>query len=92
MLKMNNIEDYQNLVEVLKQALLFYAECDVEKITIDKGFQAKFALSKIDEVEKEYKKMEDEFISETLKSHNENNNLKEAIKNLISNNYGNNQI
>jgi predicted ATP-grasp superfamily ATP-dependent carboligase len=58
---MNNIEDYQNLVEVLKSALNFYAKASVEEMTIDGGFQARFALSKIDEVNAQYEKMKKEY-------------------------------
>jgi hypothetical protein len=71
---MNNIEDYQNLVIVLKKVLEFYAnkenyEVNVPQnnvlyayIEMDKGVQAKFALEKIQEFEKNGKSMEDDFI------------------------------
>jgi hypothetical protein len=72
--KLSNIEDYQNLVIVLKKVLEFYAnkenyEVNVPQnnvlyayIEMDKGAQAKFALEKIQEFEKNGKRMEDEFI------------------------------
>jgi len=61
---MNNLQDYENLIELLKQALLFYAnENNYEKtkfselkgnisaIDIDEyGSQARFALNKIKEI------------------------------------------
>lgn len=55
----NNIEKYMNLVELLKQALLFYGkkenyvkhESKKALINIDNGHQANFALNKIDEIE-----------------------------------------
>lgn len=58
---MNSIEDYQNLVELLKLALEFYAKANNDEFNIDKGFQAKFALSKIRELEGEYEKMVKEY-------------------------------
>lgn len=69
---MNNIDDYKNLIEVLKQALIFYANknnyfteknAPITMIDLDEhGSQARFALSKIVEIEELYKKMNDEYI------------------------------
>jgi len=47
---MNSVEEYQNLVELCKQVLKFYAEGDLHKMEIDKGFQAAFVVSKIEEL------------------------------------------
>ena len=68
-MKMNNIEDYQNLVELLKQALEFYEEktnydgdiYHISKIAMDNGSQARFALEKIRELEEIHRKIHDEF-------------------------------
>lgn len=61
-----NIEQYQNLVELLKQALLFYGNKDnyivnqpintelTSMVELDDGFQARFALSKIIENNDEF--------------------------------------
>jgi len=57
---MNSIEDYQNIIELLKKILAFYADSNnyinteniIAPITIDNGFQARFALDKIEELEK----------------------------------------
>lgn len=64
---MNSVEEYQNLVELLKQALLFYA--DKSNYVSDIGFkpyvelddygsQARFALKRIEELDDIYGKME----------------------------------
>lgn len=71
---MNNIEEYQNLVELLKQALEFYANKDnyftsqkvsnhpaPSMIQLDGGSQAQFALVKIKEVNDQNQKMLDEY-------------------------------
>lgn len=70
----NNVEEYQNLVSILKQALEFYANKDnydvnVPKnnvlfayIEMDKGAQARFALEKIMEMETNHKDLETEFV------------------------------
>ncbi len=54
---MNNDED-QNLIELLKQALYFYAnednyngtENNISLVAIDRGHQARFALQKVREL------------------------------------------
>ena len=61
---MNNLEDYQNLIEVLKHALMFYANeknyiGNPAMINVDQqGSQARFALKKIQEAEKFQKEFE----------------------------------
>lgn len=93
MTKMNNIEDYQNLVELLKFALEFYAKADPQELSVDNGFQAKFALSKIKELESEYDKMKKEF-DDSLVFDDEDatlNKLENELENLKLK-YGNNQI
>jgi hypothetical protein len=66
---MKNNEDYENLIEVLKQALLFYDDKNnysirpntndpLPLIMIDGGSQAKFALEKINEIRLVHDEME----------------------------------
>jgi iron-sulfur cluster repair protein YtfE (RIC family) len=69
----SNVEEYQNLVSILKQALEFYAnkenyEVNVPQnnvlfayIEMDKGAQARFALEKIVQMENNHKELESEF-------------------------------
>lgn len=88
---MNNIEEYQNLVSVIKHALEFYAnaenyEINVPKnnvlfayIDMDKGAQARFALSKIEEVENNQKEFEKQF-AELSDAFSENNSMKDTFK------------
>lgn len=93
MTKMNSIEDYQNLVELLKFALEFYAKADPQKLSVDNGFQAKFALSKIKELESEYDKMKKEY-DDSLIIDDEDamlNKLENELENLKLK-YGNNQV
>jgi hypothetical protein len=70
---MNNIEQLQNSVELLKQALAFYANKDnyVAKhnqnnvlfsfIEMDNGVQARFALEKLEQMENLYKEAEEDY-------------------------------
>jgi hypothetical protein len=57
---MKSVEEYQNLVEVLKLALTFYAKGDTHYMEIDGGQQARFALSKIEEFNTSTMSLEDE--------------------------------
>ena len=74
---MNSIEEYQNLVELLKRALAFYANKENylfytnkdAPIALDEGSQARFALEKIKDVTEASDKMEADYIK----------NLSEAI-------------
>ncbi len=73
---MNSIEEYRNAIEMLKQALSFYANPDnyrqtqpvannyelFSMIEMDKGAQANFALNKLRDLENLSKNMEDEFV------------------------------
>jgi hypothetical protein len=71
---MNNVEEYQNLVSILKSALEFYGNKDnydvkhpinnvlFSHIEMDCGAQAKFALGKIQEMENNHKMLESEYI------------------------------
>ena len=73
---MNNVEQLQNAVELLKRALTFYAEKDnyVTKhnqnnvlfsfIEMDNGVQARFALEKLKQTETLYKEAEEEYTTE----------------------------
>jgi len=65
------IEDYKNLVELLKQALLFYANDEnyaspkgggFTMMTIDGGSQARFALTKITEFTESGEKLEADYM------------------------------
>ena len=67
-----SIEQYENLVELLKQALKFYANPSnyngamgtIAPIDSDEyGSQARFALSKIDEINQINKKLENDLIN-----------------------------
>ena len=74
MKKMSNVEEYQNLTSILKQALEFYANAEnydakhpvnnvlFSQIEMDCGAQAKFALGKIQEIENSHKDLESEFV------------------------------
>jgi len=77
MKKMMNSEQYENLIELLKQALMFYSNKEnyyfhVDRnspIEIDRGSQARFALEKIQETLDSDKKLQKEFnriITETI--------------------------
>ena len=76
---MNNIEELLNQIELLKQALLFYAdeknyenEVRYEEsslIYVDNGSQAKFALKKVQETLDQNQKLQDDYnkvIGETI--------------------------
>jgi hypothetical protein len=87
---MNNIEDYQNMFILLKQTLAFYAdELNYKSVLgspiavdLDKhGSQARFALSKIKELEEinqkildDYSKMSDKMV-DSIEDSFENNDL-----------------
>jgi hypothetical protein len=74
---MNNVEEYQNLVSILKSALEFYANKDnydakhpinnvlFSHIEMDCGAQAKFALGKIQDMENSHKILESDYIKNT---------------------------
>ena len=65
----NSIEEYQNLIELLKKALEFYANADnyhgtmgnTAMIDLDEGSQARFALNKIVELEEINQNILDEY-------------------------------
>jgi len=81
---MNSIEEYRNAIEMLKQALSFYANPDNYKqnhpvnhelfsyIEMDSGAQANFALDKLRDLENLSKNIEDEF-TKSLTTAIENN-------------------
>jgi len=89
MTTMNNIEDYQNLVELLKMALEFYGNAENYKtergvfniINIDGGSQARFALDKIKELEKTYVDMKTEYVDVGNKTPEEIFNIIDKLKN-----------
>ena len=71
---MSNFEENQNIAELFKQALKFYAEKSnydakhpinntlFSQIEMDNGAQARFALEKAEELENLSKTIEDEFV------------------------------
>jgi hypothetical protein len=87
-----SIEQYENLVALLKQALKFYANSSnyhgamgtIAPIDSDEqGSQARFALKKIEELEEINKKLELDIINSvdnTIDS--EDNNLEDIINNF----------
>jgi hypothetical protein len=91
---MSNVEDYQNLVIVLKQALEFYANKDNYEVNVpqnnvlfayiemDKGAQARFAFEKIQELENNQKNLEQQFVADITKAI-ENNEETDNVLNLI---------
>ena len=93
---MNNLEDYQNLIEVLKHALMFYANeknyiGNPAMINVDQqGSQARFALNKIEEIEKINEKMKSGYINliEDVNNYT-SDDMSQIIKNLKKINDGN---
>lgn len=82
------VDEYKNLISLLKQALLFYGDKEnytdrgkhkpiLTRIEIDEGSQARFALDKIKELEELYLNTVEEFknISE-LEAFEEFKNIK----------------
>jgi hypothetical protein len=74
---MNSIEELQNLIELLKQALNFYANGEnykgnksassccsgisVSKVEMDEGIQARFALKQAEELIETNRKMQEDY-------------------------------
>ena len=73
-----SIEQYENLVELLKHALKFYADKSNYSGTIapidsdEHGSQARFALKKIEELKEINKNMEDELLKKYGSSNDDN--------------------
>ena len=94
---MNSIEEYQNLVNVLKQALQFYANTKnytqnknvnstlFSQIEMDCGAQARFALDKINEREIMDKKIQDEYteLTDNMIKNIDDNSDNVEINNLL---------
>lgn len=89
------IDDYRNLVELLKQALSFYGnesnyngviyknlETTEPLIKIDRGSQAKFALGKINSFENEENDEEQEFVKNIMASI-ENGESQEDVLDMV---------
>jgi len=81
---MNNINDSQNIVNLLKEALKFYADKNNYFSATDKpsniyldeyGSQARFALNKATELEELIKKSEDEYLKNIANVIDQNNNV-----------------
>ncbi len=89
---MNNIEEYQNLVSVLKSALEFYANTEnydakhpvnnvlFSQIEMDCGAQAKFALGKIEEVDNNQKELEKQFVTDLNNAFTEDKSMRDTLK------------
>lgn len=96
-----NIDEYKNLISLLEQALLFYADKEnytdngndksiLTKIEIDKGSQARFALDKMKELEEMYLNTVEEYknISELEvfeEFKNISGNNEESLQEMINN-------
>jgi len=90
----NSTEDYINQIELLKQALLFYADAKnyevnqplvnelISFIEIDAGSQARFALQRLQETINLNQEMEDEYLKE-IREKIESNTPPENILRLI---------
>lgn len=84
---MNSQENLLNQIELLKQALIFYANNENylfyknkdALITIDEGSQARFALKKLKETLDVNQKMEDEYIKNLTE-----NTTPKGVINLIN--------
>ena len=99
---MNDIETYKNQVELLKQALLFYANKNTYSsgmgnpalIDLDEqGSQARFALEQLKKVEEVNEKMNEDYnqiINDTINAIESNpinlTNTIKTIKNINDNN------
>jgi len=85
---MNNIEDYQNLISLLKKALEFYADKENylfythkdAPIALDEGTQARFALDKIKEITAANEKMEADFVKNMSEAIENNENTEDMLK------------
>jgi len=88
---MNSIEEYQNLVEILKNALKFYANEEnygspnggFTRIAMDNGSQAKFALGKIKEVTEGTEKMEAEYVKHLTEAVDSDEDVRETFEKMI---------
>ena len=88
-----NKEEDQNLIELLKQALLFYSN-DANYFTpsegkslviMDNGSQARFALQKVDELTEALDKINkdyDSYITNTIKSEENPENILKIIEDI----------
>lgn len=82
-----SIEDYKSLVELLRQALLFYADKENylfyknkdASVALDEGSQARFALTKIIEFTELNEKLEADY----MKNMNEAIEAGESSENII---------
>jgi len=101
--KLNAIEEYQNLVELLKQALKFYGnnvnyhktspDDNTVLIQKDHGYQARFALDKIDEAQKSSEKTLADYEAE-LKDFESGETYKKmkSISDILNNNRNDSNI
>jgi len=82
----DEIQQYKNLVELLKQALSYYADEEIYKdndnnsIMLDKGHQARFALNQIGLIKKASNKTEDDYINDINQAIKTNKSYDEMLK------------
>ena len=93
---MKEIEEDQNQIELLRQALLFYADKknyenevryeESSLIYVDNGNQARFALKRVQEIQDEIQKLQNDYnnvIGDTVNAiENHPFDLKEMIKTI----------
>jgi len=86
-----NPEQYENLISLLEQALLFYGDksnylvkskSPDSNVRMDNGLQARFALEKIKELKESMNKLESDYIG-IVNDINESENTPENIINII---------
>ena len=92
---MSNEGENQNALELLKQALMFYANSDNYKqtqsvhyelfsmIDVDNGSQARFALEQLEKIKKLNEGAEEEFVK-NITTAVENNESFESLTNIIN--------
>ena len=59
-----DVEQYRNIIELMKQALMFYADIEnynSSKIILDLGSQARFAIETVDNILKQIERMDEEY-------------------------------
>jgi hypothetical protein len=90
----NNIDEFQNQISLMKEALAFYADESnyaenqftgtegVSMIEVDEGSQARFALETLEKVEQVNKQMEEDYL-DTIKQKLEDQQPPENVVNLI---------
>ncbi len=98
--KLNSVEEYQNLLESVKNVLKFYANIDnyhqnqkvdgepKNLVNIDGGFQANFILNHIEDLEEKTEKLNQEYNVISTASSGDEKQIKELVeytKNMFKN-------